>query len=573
MKRRDLWLLAILLLALGLRLWGIGFGLPGVFHPDEERIVHHALAFGMGDLNPHYFNYPSLSMYLLFIKYGAFYVIGRLVGLFGSIADFQVLFFSDPTAFYLIGRATNALWGTATVLLVYLLGRRAYGVLAGLVAALILAITHLHVTSSHYISTDVLLTFFIAAAFLPILNIMQRGETRDYAWAGVLAGLGAAAKYNAATLALPIALAHCWSPSSRLGGVRRVLDGRLWLAAGCMLAAFFVASPYCFLDFTKFWADFSFISEHMEKGVYSTGGGRHWSNYLLLFVRDPMNSAPSRWSTLGLFYLVGAGWGLVAGKRKGWMLLAYPGLYILMVGSWGKINNRYLIPVFPPLAVLAGGAVAALWKMMSPRPFFRIGLTTAGLVLVVVPVRNIALNDMMLARTDTREEARLWIEANIPFGSTVALEWDNNATVQLKETAESIEGKARAYQEGRASTIHHTSEQMARVHELRLQASGGTTYRILRIGEVDRLTLIPEGYDLDELRRRGVDYLVVSSEIYHWFRGEKGREKYPVHAAFYDNLFTRKPLKEFTPQDQPGPVIRIYRIAEQIHRGHRTKKP
>ena len=38
--------LAIFVLALALRLWGIGFGLPELFHPDEPAYVLQALAVG-----------------------------------------------------------------------------------------------------------------------------------------------------------------------------------------------------------------------------------------------------------------------------------------------------------------------------------------------------------------------------------------------------------------------------------------------------------------------------------------------------------------------------------------------
>ncbi len=560
LKTKTILLIGILALALALRLWGIGFGLPGVYHPDEERIVHHALAFGMGDLNPHYFNYPSLPMYLLFLEYGAFYVLGRILGLFSTVADFQILFFNDPTAFYLIGRATNAVWGTVTVLLVYLLGKKAYGLSAGLASAGLLAVTYLHVESSHYIATDVLLTLFITAAFLPILGILSRGERRDYLWAGILGGLGAASKYNAATLVLPILLAHWWGPASPTSRIARLRDGKLWLAAGCMLVAFFVGSPYCFLDFSKFWADFRFISEHMQKGVYSTGGGRHWGDYLRLFFLDPLIAVPAKWSLLGWFYLLGAAWGLIAGKKKGWLLLIYPAVYFLMIGSWGKTNARYLIPVFPALAVLSGGALADLRRRLQNRGGLRVALSLTGLVFVLSAIRNISLNDRMLSRADTREEARRWIESNIPAGSVIALEWDNNATVQLRETREEIAEKAKAYEEGRASTIHHPSKQMAVVHRMRLLAGKGRGYRIIRIGEVDGLTLVPKGYDIDQLRRQGVDYLIISSEIYSWFPGRGGREKYPVHAHFYATLSQISPIKVFEPKEQPGPIVKIFKL-------------
>jgi len=101
-------LLLILLLALSVRLLGINYGLPYVLYPDEAVIVNHAMAFGTGDLNPHYFIYPSLYMYVLFIVYGMTYIGGRLLGAFGSTDDFIRLFFTDATIFYLPGRLIAA---------------------------------------------------------------------------------------------------------------------------------------------------------------------------------------------------------------------------------------------------------------------------------------------------------------------------------------------------------------------------------------------------------------------------------------------------------------------------------
>lgn len=86
-------LVTILAVALAVRLIGISFGLPYVYYPDEAQIVNHAVAFGTGDLNPHYFIYPSLFMYVLFIIYCLSYVIGSLAGAFASTGDFIELFF------------------------------------------------------------------------------------------------------------------------------------------------------------------------------------------------------------------------------------------------------------------------------------------------------------------------------------------------------------------------------------------------------------------------------------------------------------------------------------------------
>src|SRR6266404_5286496 len=148
-RRWHLGILTVILgLALAVRLLGINYGLPYVYNPDEAILVNHAVAFGTGDLNPHFFGYPSLYIYVLFLIYALSYVIGWLTGVFTSTNDFVRLFFNDVTLFYLPGRLIAALSWVMSVGIVYLLGRRAYNIRVGLIAAAFLTFSVLHVTFS-----------------------------------------------------------------------------------------------------------------------------------------------------------------------------------------------------------------------------------------------------------------------------------------------------------------------------------------------------------------------------------------------------------------------------------------
>src|SRR6187399_3320663 len=66
----QLGLVFVLILAGGLRLVGIDFGLPLQLHPDEWSQVNSARRMLGGDLNPHFFRYPSLTIYQLFVIVG-----------------------------------------------------------------------------------------------------------------------------------------------------------------------------------------------------------------------------------------------------------------------------------------------------------------------------------------------------------------------------------------------------------------------------------------------------------------------------------------------------------------------
>ena len=234
----DGWILfAILAAAFFLRIWSVDFGLPYLYHADEPIVVNHALAYGAGDLNPHFFKIPPLISYLLFGCYGFYFAIGRAAGLFASTRDLEQFFYADPSSFYLIARGVfGVLLGTASVYLLYRLVKRFWDPRAALWASFFLAVNFLHVRDSHYIYADIPLVFVLLLGMTVILTLVppaisersHRGsnaefppETRGndnerrtshlvhsskpHLLVGVIIGLATAVKYNGLFLAIPYA--------------------------------------------------------------------------------------------------------------------------------------------------------------------------------------------------------------------------------------------------------------------------------------------------------------------------------------------------------------------------------
>ncbi len=106
----------LLLLAAGLRFWGLDHGLPRNYVPDTT-VVRAALSLGAGT-NPFRgeslpTQYPYLVPYGLFAVYGAGYLAGRVTGSFSNVGDFEAYALSHPETFFLTARAVTALAGTA----------------------------------------------------------------------------------------------------------------------------------------------------------------------------------------------------------------------------------------------------------------------------------------------------------------------------------------------------------------------------------------------------------------------------------------------------------------------------
>ena len=117
-------LVAIVALGAALRFRAVSYGLPAIFNPDEIPILSRALAFAKGDLNPHNFLYPTLYFYALFAWETLYFVVGRVAGIYHSVADFQNAFFVDPSRLVLVGRTLTATFGVASIVAVYDAGRR-----------------------------------------------------------------------------------------------------------------------------------------------------------------------------------------------------------------------------------------------------------------------------------------------------------------------------------------------------------------------------------------------------------------------------------------------------------------
>ena len=136
--RLMLALAGVLILAVALRLWGSGSGLPYVYHVDEPAYVSAALNLGAGIIGrqPN----PTGFSNILFGEYATCFALRRLTGQFSSTVAFEQAHRTDPSAFNLLARVTSALLGALTILVVFWLGREIWSAGAGLLASLFLAV-------------------------------------------------------------------------------------------------------------------------------------------------------------------------------------------------------------------------------------------------------------------------------------------------------------------------------------------------------------------------------------------------------------------------------------------------
>src|SRR5919199_1329027 len=106
----------ILVVALGLRLWGIRHGLPYVYNPDENaHFVPRAIGMFGHSLDPQYFVNPPAFTYLLHLAFWARWGTREAVG---------DAFAADPGSAFALARVLVAALGAASAGLIAWAGAR-----------------------------------------------------------------------------------------------------------------------------------------------------------------------------------------------------------------------------------------------------------------------------------------------------------------------------------------------------------------------------------------------------------------------------------------------------------------
>jgi len=309
-------------------------------------------------LDPHWFDYPTLLMYLL--------------------APFQAW---EGSPSYLAARIVVLVLALGAIAASWWLGRLAYGIPAAAVAAALVAVEVTEVAYSRMAVTDVPLTLGVAAS----LALLVSGRIE---LAGLVAGLAASIKYPGVFLLVPLVVVAYRD--------RR----RLAAGIGLAIAGFCLTSPFFLVHFGSAVSDAYRVQHLAHQG---------W----LGFEHDdiaPIAFLSRLWHGVGPALII-CGVGLVVAlarrSRTDLILASFVLVYFLDLCTIGAHFDRYVLPLLPPLGALAGRLR---------------GLAPVTLLLLVVPLTWSIRDARELTKTDTRVVAHRWIEAHLPQGARLAVD-------------------------------------------------------------------------------------------------------------------------------------------------------
>jgi hypothetical protein len=402
-------LMVLLAVAFGLRVWGIKQGLPYSYNSDEAaHFVPRAIAFSWHDLNPHYFLNPPAYSYLLHIVFELW---------FGSGDAVARTYTTDPTTVFVVARLVAATLGTVAVGFTYLAGARLFHRAIGLIAAAIMTVAFLPVFYSHLALNDVPTLAPVALALYGAAGVVRFGRRRDYILSGVAIGLAAATKYTGGFVlaCLLVAAVQDGAGGSMLQSARRFA-----LAVGIAVVAFIVANPYALLSFNEFRSGVS-QQASLAAGEDPVKLGSHGNGvaYYMWTLTWGFGWVP----TVAAF----GGAALLVARRRigmGLMLIPAPIAFVIFMGNQQRFFGRWLMPIFPILALLAAYGTYELVRWMTRRRMARppVAFAVATALLLAQGLVMAVHNDQVLSRPDTRNVLRAWMVSHVPAGANIVIE-------------------------------------------------------------------------------------------------------------------------------------------------------
>jgi dolichyl-phosphate-mannose-protein mannosyltransferase len=557
-KTQPIAILLTLSFGVILRLGRLRYGLPDFL--EEALPLRVALGMtnvttGRIDWNPHYFNYPSLSIYLhLLVQQGAYY-LGRLVGQYRNYADYMLAFTVDPTPMVVAARMVGVLCDSAAILATFRLGTR-FGTGPAVVGAFLVAAAPALIVTSSAVFSDTLMTALCAWSLERMVTWSESGRRRDLVIASLLAGLAAGAKYPAAILVAPLAFL-----AVRREGVSRGLHTAA-VAAGVACAAFLVSTPFALLDPAAFWRDFSFERHHAAGGHFGSLGHASFGFHLRNLIAN-----------LGWPGLVLALFSVAAAVRLPRTRTAVSALWVFVVAfglpiSLASIDaERYLLPIVVTasmLATIAWHGASQMLATRSPR-----WLPATLLALVLIPAMLGGWRALGRGRVQTQVEARRWCDSNLPHDALIVQE---GYSARLPTNLQKQDFKQRPAYTLASESIKKRLDAIRAYHVvvIPLEVAGGVSARVPVPGRAPvEVALFNHASDLsavfyDPALLRGVSYVMTSGAVRSRYEADASR--YRAEAGFYSWLDQHgEVVARFDPGARSdGPGIVVYKLPDGV---------
>lgn len=517
-------LVFLILCSIVMGAYGMTADLPYSRAAVEIAVVGMSVKLGTGDLNPHIFYYPHLFMYILFFLYGLFFILGKIIGIFPSVQEFQNLYFTDASAFYIIARSATLFFMAGSVLLTFVIAKRAFNKKIALVAAALITFNITMVQLSHYALSDIPVLFFSLLAFSVIVKIMEGARLRIYLLSGFLIGLATATKYQALFLVFSLILAHILSFENKKDVRNIIFTNKLPLSFAGVFGGFFIGSPFCILDYKNFMSYFTLTAKAVSSPSYGFASYRITRALPLYIITDLLPYAAG--ILLSVFCVAAIVYALKKHTKSDILFLGTIFVFLIYViaSGWTYLKPRHIIHLFPLFFILIGrllyDACSAIFKEETRKNAFLVCMT----VLVLIPsFRHIWIYEKNITSKPVHIEAKEWIESNIPASTKIATQ----DGIPIEPNERSIKRKLKEI----------TEKNIGQGTKLKVMLTNrdlfDKTYDIYELPYPWRRDYDESDFDFDRHTKEGVRFFVFTNELSNYLAEP---EKHSSQLGYYNSV-------------------------------------
>ena len=213
-KKRYFFSFFLIILTIFTRFYGLKWGSPYYFHPDENNMFFSLSQLSLSDLNPNFFAYGQFPLYLAFFTFG-------------------------KTIFAL--RLWSAIFSCLSIYVFYLLGKK-YFKKNSWIFVLFLIFNPGLIQLAHFGTTESILIFVFATNIYLSILLKEKFNFKYLLFASLVSGIGIATKPSALIFIFPILL-------SLIISHHFLFTIHYLLLTICFS---FIFSPYYFLAFSDF---------------------------------------------------------------------------------------------------------------------------------------------------------------------------------------------------------------------------------------------------------------------------------------------------------------------------------
>ena len=493
-----LYLIPILFIAFLLRSYGINWDQGFHLHPDERALImvtEHIHFFDR--LNPDFFNYGSLPIYLLrgvsqlldhlfstqFSSYQGMLYVGRYLSIFFDLVTILLIY---KTANLLFSASSNTNEGKLRA------KSRSLNYRIALFSSFFYAIAFFPIQNSHFFVVDVFLTFFITLLLFFLLKYITLPSRHDrgkntHLYSLIIPMVFAAmlaTKFTAIIFLPVISLSLIFK---NRGNLKKCIFA---LSIFYLLSSifFFIFMPYAFLEYQRLLSDITAqIKMNSDPYIFpytlqyvGTLPYLYYLKNIFFWGLGPITSILSLIGLLNLIFTsqLSASWRIARriikllfersreqsnkitiNNQQLTIFFLFNIFYFLIIGRSAVKFMRYMLPMYPFLTIMAGFGFYKIYSFFCHPELARpsksegrsgisgsetrcrnkFGMT----ILILIFISTTIWTSMFLniySQKHTRIAATEWILKNIPKDSTIALEhWDDGLPLTGGENYNHVE--------------------------------------------------------------------------------------------------------------------------------------